>query len=73
MALPSDESNADSRLQVRFYKRPVQQEQESLAAGRPIFKAAKRQKRLGKMRLLCPASYRAGKAKSFRLKITIKS
>jgi hypothetical protein len=38
MALPSDESNADSRLQVRFYKRPVQQEQESLAAGRPIFK-----------------------------------
>ena len=38
MALPSDENNADSRLQVRFYKRPVQQEQESLAAGRPIFK-----------------------------------
>jgi hypothetical protein len=38
MALPSDEQNADSRLQVRFYKRPVQQEQESLAAGRPIFK-----------------------------------
>ena len=38
MALPSDEKNADSRLQVRFYKRPVQQEQESLAAGRPIFK-----------------------------------
>jgi hypothetical protein len=38
MALPSDETNADSRLQVRFYKRPVQQEQESLAAGRPIFK-----------------------------------
>jgi len=36
--LPSDEGNADSRLQVRFYKRPVQQEQESLAAGRPIFK-----------------------------------
>jgi hypothetical protein len=38
MALPSDQSNADSRLQVRFYKRPVQQEQESLEAGRPIFK-----------------------------------
>jgi hypothetical protein len=38
MALPSDENNADSRLQVRFYKRPVHQEQESLAAGRPIYK-----------------------------------
>jgi hypothetical protein len=38
MALPSDQNNADSRLQVRFYKRPVQQEQESLEAGRPIFK-----------------------------------
>ena len=38
MALPSDENHADSRLQVRFYKRPVQQEQESLEAGRPIFK-----------------------------------
>lgn len=38
MALPSDEQGADSRLQVRFYKRPVQQEQESLAAGRPIYK-----------------------------------
>ena len=38
MALPSDEQNADSRLQVRFYKRPVQQEQESLEAGRPIYK-----------------------------------
>jgi len=38
MALPSDESNADSRLQVRFYKRPVHQEQESLEAGRPIYK-----------------------------------
>ncbi len=38
MALPSDENNADIRLQVRFYKRPVQQEQESLEAGRPIFK-----------------------------------
>jgi hypothetical protein len=38
MALPSDEQGADSRLQVRFYKRPVQQEQETLDAGRPIFK-----------------------------------
>jgi len=38
MALPSDQNNADSRLQVRFYKRPVQQEQESIDAGRPIFK-----------------------------------
>jgi len=38
MALPSDEQGADSRLQVRFYKRPVQQEQETLEAGRPIFK-----------------------------------
>ena len=36
--LPSDENGADSRLQVRFYKRPVHQEQESLEAGRPIFK-----------------------------------
>ena len=38
MALPSDEQNADSRLQVRFYKRAVQQEQETLEAGRPIYK-----------------------------------
>ena len=38
MALPSDENNADSRLQVRFYKRPVQQEAETQAAGRPIYK-----------------------------------
>ncbi len=38
MGLPSDENNADSRLQVRFYKRPVQQEQETLAEGRPIYK-----------------------------------
>jgi hypothetical protein len=36
--LPSDENGADSRLQVRFYKRPVHQEQESLEAGRPIYK-----------------------------------
>ena len=38
MALPSDEQNADNRLQVRFYKRPVQQEHETQEAGRPIFK-----------------------------------
>jgi hypothetical protein len=38
MALPSDENNADSRLQVRFYKRPVQQEAETIAEGRPIYK-----------------------------------
>ena len=38
MALPSDEQGADSRLQVRFYKRPVQQEHETQEAGRPIFK-----------------------------------
>lgn len=38
MALPSDEQNADSRLVVRFYKRAVQQETETLAAGRPIYK-----------------------------------
>jgi hypothetical protein len=38
MALPSDESNADSRLQVRFYKRAIKQEQESMDAGRPIYK-----------------------------------
>jgi hypothetical protein len=38
MALPSDEQGADSRLQVRFYKKPVQLEQESIDAGRPIYK-----------------------------------
>jgi hypothetical protein len=36
--LPSDEGNADSRLAVTFYKRSVKQEDESNAAGRPIFK-----------------------------------
>ena len=36
--LPSDEGNADSRLQVRFYKRAMPQEQETLQAGRPIYK-----------------------------------
>lgn len=38
MALPSDEQGADARLQVRFYKRAVKQEQESLDAGRDIYK-----------------------------------
>jgi hypothetical protein len=38
MALPSDTQGADSRLQVRFYKKSVQQEQESMDAGRPIYK-----------------------------------
>ena len=38
MALPSDEHNADSRLQVRFYKRAIKQEDASNEAGRPIFK-----------------------------------
>lgn len=38
MALPSDQQGADSRLQVRFYKRSVHQEQESIDAGRPIYK-----------------------------------
>jgi hypothetical protein len=38
MALPSDEQGADSRLQVRFYRKPVHQEQESIDAGRPIYK-----------------------------------
>ena len=38
MALPSDDQNPDSRLQVRFYKQAVKQEQETLEAGRPIYK-----------------------------------
>jgi hypothetical protein len=38
MGLPSDTQGADSRLQVRFYKKSVQQEQESMDAGRPIYK-----------------------------------
>jgi hypothetical protein len=38
MALPSDEQNADSRLQVRFYKRAIKQEDASNEAGRPIYK-----------------------------------
>jgi len=36
--LPSDENGADSRLAVTFYKRSMKQEDESIAAGRPIFK-----------------------------------
>ena len=38
MALPSDDLGADSRLAVKFYKRSMKQEDESIAAGRPIFK-----------------------------------
>lgn len=38
MALPSDENGADSRLHVTFYKRSLEQKDESIAAGRPIFK-----------------------------------
>lgn len=38
MALPSDENGADSRLAVTFYKRSMKQEDDSIAAGRPIFK-----------------------------------
>jgi len=38
MALPSDEQNADARLSVRFYKKPVKQDDASAEAGRPIYK-----------------------------------
>jgi hypothetical protein len=38
MALPSDDMNADARLSVTFYKRSMKQEDESIAAGRPIYK-----------------------------------
>jgi len=38
MALPSDDIGADSRLAVTFYKRSMKQEDESMAAGRPIFR-----------------------------------
>lgn len=38
MALPSDELGADSRLSVVFYKRSMKQEDESIIAGRPIYK-----------------------------------
>lgn len=38
MALPSDTQGADANLAVTFYKRSMKQEDESIAAGRPIFK-----------------------------------
>jgi hypothetical protein len=38
MAIDSDIQGADSRLAVQFYKRSMKQEDESNAAGRPIFK-----------------------------------
>ena len=38
MALPSDEQGADARLAVTFYKKEMKQDDESMAAGRPIFK-----------------------------------
>jgi hypothetical protein len=38
MALPSDIQGADANLAVTFYKRSMKQEDESIAAGRPIFK-----------------------------------
>ena len=38
MAIESDIRNADSQLVVRFYKRPVEIKDETIAQGRPIFK-----------------------------------
>ena len=38
MALESDIQGADARLAVTFYKRSMKQEDESIAAGRPIYK-----------------------------------
>jgi hypothetical protein len=38
MAIDSDIQGADARLAVTFYKRSVEQKDESIAAGRPIFK-----------------------------------
>jgi hypothetical protein len=38
MAIESDVRNADTQLAVRFYKRPVEIKDETLAQGRPIFK-----------------------------------
>ena len=38
MAIESDVQGADANLAVRFYKKAVKQDDESLAAGRPIFK-----------------------------------
>ena len=37
MAIESDVSNPDSKLAVKFYKRPVELKNESIAQGRPIF------------------------------------
>ena len=37
MAIESDISHPDARLTVKFYKRPVKLEDESIAQGRPIF------------------------------------
>ena len=38
MAIESDVQGADARLAVTFYKRSVKQEDESIVAGRPIYK-----------------------------------
>lgn len=38
MAIESDVQGADANLAVRFYKKAVKQEDETIAAGRPIFK-----------------------------------
>jgi len=38
MAIESDMQGADSKLAVTFYKRSMEQKDESIAAGRPIFK-----------------------------------
>jgi len=38
MAIESDIQGADARLAVTFYKRSMEQKDESIAAGRPIFK-----------------------------------
>ena len=38
MAIDSDMQGADARLAVQFYKRSIKQEDETIAAGRPIFK-----------------------------------
>jgi hypothetical protein len=38
MAIESDVQGADANLAVRFYKKAVKQDDESIAAGRPIYK-----------------------------------
>ena len=38
MAIESDVRNSDSQLAVRFYKRPIEIKDETIAQGRPIFK-----------------------------------